>query len=48
MAVATAQDRNLKRPGDESVFVYEGTRFVANFILLAGLMLVSNRANTPR
>ena len=33
MAVASAQDRNLKRPGDESTFVYEGTRFAANFVL---------------
>jgi 1-acyl-sn-glycerol-3-phosphate acyltransferase len=33
MAVASAQDRNLKRPGDESAFVYEGTRFVARFAL---------------
>ena len=33
MAVASAQDRNLKRPGDESGFVYEGTRFAAHFVL---------------
>jgi 1-acyl-sn-glycerol-3-phosphate acyltransferase len=33
MAVASAQERNLKRPGDESAFVYESTRFVARFAL---------------
>ena len=27
---------------------YGGTSIVANFLLLAGLLLVSNRANTPR
>jgi cell division protein FtsW (lipid II flippase) len=27
---------------------YGGTSIVANFLLVAGLLLVSNRANTPR
>jgi cell division protein FtsW (lipid II flippase) len=27
---------------------YGGTSVIANFVLLAGLLLVSNRANTPR
>jgi len=33
MAVATAENHNMKRPGDESAFVYDGTRFAANFAL---------------
>jgi 1-acyl-sn-glycerol-3-phosphate acyltransferase len=33
MSITQAEDRNLKRPGDESAFVYGATRFAAHFVL---------------
>jgi 1-acyl-sn-glycerol-3-phosphate acyltransferase len=48
MTVATAESKGVKRPGDESTFVYEGTRVLARVgIPLIAKLRVEGAENVP-
>jgi 1-acyl-sn-glycerol-3-phosphate acyltransferase len=48
MTVAKAADKSPRRPGDEYTFAYEGTRFVAHFLVpLIARLRVEDIANVP-